>query len=529
MNQIQSYTKNIQNNFIVSHFFLCMLYMAVLMHSTQYSIQTIYSSSGLIYLAVFLGIFALIPLQKRIFNSNLMFTRKSNKGLSAANFIYIAIILFITLSVFGTIGQKTEFRMLFIVSVIMISLNCQWRYGLMAAAIISIFIFLYDYRAGNLLALYEVDLIIAAFFILIACTVGKIAQNNNLLIKELMWEQTFSKNLLDNLPLAVIVSDASGRIIKLNSTTGKIINLPEKSITGMPESQFWKYAGLDEETFSTPELCNQEINHGNKCLLVNRNKLQIEKDNCAGTVTLLQDITEKRNYEEKMKRVSVLSVVGEMAAGVAHEIKNPLTAIRGFVQLFMQKPEKKINELNEHFKLLLEEINQINKIITDFLQLARPRKPKPAVLNPRSLLQDTLTLTEKEAAFRNVDLKWNAPDCLPEIYGDFDQLKQVILNLVQNAIQACSLGGSVKVTGQAGNDSTVSIAVEDSGHGIADELVEKLFQPFFTTKETGTGLGLPISRRIIEEHGGEIEVNRSDLGGAKFTVKLPIYKSRLNN
>lgn len=520
MEKLDSYTKNIQENFIISHFFLCMPYMAVLMLSLDYNMQTIYTGSGLIYLTLFLGIFALTPLQKKI----LKFRLTADNKLKQINLIYISIILLITLTVLALAGQKLEYRMFFAISVVLVAINCEWRPGLAVAIIISGFIFFNDYRAGNLPELYELDFIIAALFISLNYTVGKISENNNRLVKKLLWERAFSHNLLDNLPLAVIVSDTSGRIISCNNACREMFNLPFREITGMPEKEFWKYAGFNDEIFSAQEICNKEIKFNNRYFLVNRNHLQTKDENHVGTVTLLHDITEKREYEDKMKRIETLSVVGKMAAATAHEIKNPLTTIQGFIQLFMQKPGKRVSELKEHFELLLDEINRINKIITNFLQLARPRKPEPTRLNPQSLLLNTLKLVESEATYRNVKLILDKTVDLPEIYGDADQLKQVLLNLIQNAIQACPLGGCVKVTGRVSDDSRLHISIEDNGDGIPDEFVEKLFQPFFTTKETGTGLGLPISRRIIEDHGGEIEVDRSDLGGAKFTIKLPLYK-----
>ncbi|NMB10523.1 MAG: hypothetical protein GX982_07525, partial [Tissierellia bacterium] len=268
---------------------------------------------------------------------------------------------------------------------------------------------------------------------------------------------------------------------------------------------------------------NKEIKSRNRYLLVNKTGLYID-NNFVGTITLLNDVTEKREHEEKMKHASTLSVMGELAAATAHEIKNPLTTIQGFIQFFMQQPAKKVCEVNSHLELLLDEIERINKIITDFLKLARPEQPKLAHINTEKLLKNTLQLFEKEATYRNLNLQWKQEENLPEIYGDPDQIKQVLLNLIQNAFQACSSGGQIKFTADSANNSLI-VNVEDDGIGISDDVQRKLFQPFFTTKEMGTGLGLPISQRIIEEHGGEIKVDRSSLGGARFTIKLPFHNN----
>jgi two-component system sensor histidine kinase AtoS len=524
MKKIDTYIKKINENFITSHFFLCLLYLAVLIHSAQFQVGDIFTRTCLIFLVFLLGVFALVPLQQRIWQDKLKYGPQygpsANKNYVL---IYVILNLVMIMLVMAFLGPSTEFRMLFAVPIILISLNCEWLYGLFAAIFTGTSFFIYDHLTGNLFITYEKDIITMGLFLSLSFTVGKISENKRLLASRLLWERALAKNLLDNIPMAIIASDVNGMIMEYNTTAPRLIELPPDATTGIPEEKFWKEAGLDPAIFSGKEICNREVKCGDKYFLVNRKAMHCQDDTALGTVTILHDITQRRHYEEKMKRVYTLSAMGEMAAVAAHEIKNPLTTIHGFVQLFTQRPEKRVSELKEHFDLLFGELDRINKIVNDFLQLARPRKAEPRPLSACNLLQNTLNLVAGEASNRKVKLTGDIPQDLPEIYGDEGQLRQVLLNLVQNAIQACPLGGLVRVSGRAGPGPYLWVTVEDSGDGIPEELKEKLFQPFFTTKETGTGLGLAISRRIVREHGGEIEVHNSPLGGAQFLIKLPLH------
>lgn len=236
-------------------------------------------------------------------------------------------------------------------------------------------------------------------------------------------------------------------------------------------------------------------------------------------ILLLRDM----NNAEKNKEKEKLAVVGELAAGVAHEIRNPLTSIKGFVQLIDQKKGPEIPEF--YTQIVLEELDRIEQIVGEMVILAKPAQETKGQIDLIPLLQDTVNLMSPQALMRNVVLRLKVEPGLPLIEGVRNQLKQVLINLIKNAIEAMEDGGSVAIeaTYQA---EKVFISVTDTGEGIPPEVLGKLATPFFTTKDNGTGLGLMISYRIIQNHHGKITVQSKVGIGTEVTLKLPISQNK---
>ncbi|QRG65341.1 ATP-binding protein [Brevibacillus choshinensis] len=234
-------------------------------------------------------------------------------------------------------------------------------------------------------------------------------------------------------------------------------------------------------------------------------------------IGILQDVTERKHAEELIRKSELLSVVGQMAAGVAHEIRNPLTSLKGFVQLLQTFPNGK----PEYFQIMLSELDRIEFIISEFLVLAKPQIVHHQPRDIRRMLEQIVMLADTHAILHNVQIVTEIPEMLPSITCEEKQLKQVFLNLMKNAIESMSEGGVVTVAAKHVEDKLL-ITFTDQGCGIPEESLEKLGEPFFTTKETGTGLGLMVSQKIIAEHGGEIHV-RSKMGmGTSMEVQLPL-------
>jgi signal transduction histidine kinase len=244
---------------------------------------------------------------------------------------------------------------------------------------------------------------------------------------------------------------------------------------------------------------------------------------------------ENSRVYERMKERDRLAALGEMAAGLAHEIRNPLGAIKGAAQLLVGPDGKPVSngaqDVREFLGIIVDEVNRLNRVVTQFLDYARPWKGDSSEIDINEVVRKTVHLLENQetAGAVNIELKLN--DDVPRIRGDSEQLRQVFLNLGLNAVQAMKGkdGGRLTIVtgrraGRRKSDpgSYVEIRFRDSGPGISREHLRNLFIPFFTTKEKGTGLGLPISQRIVTQHGGTIEV-RSEVGkGSTFTVLLPI-------
>jgi two-component system, NtrC family, sensor histidine kinase HydH len=232
---------------------------------------------------------------------------------------------------------------------------------------------------------------------------------------------------------------------------------------------------------------------------------------------------------ERMKERERLAALGQMAAGLAHEIRNPLGSIKGAAQYLQPVNQQPADPgVKEFLDIIVEEVDRLNKIVSQFLDYARPYRGDPKPLDVNEVVKKTVQLVEKDAPPR-VEISINTVEGLPPVRADAEQLRQVFLNLTLNALQAMPQGGRLQIatnlrraTRRGAAAAFVEVRFRDNGVGIPPHDLKNLFIPFFTTKEKGTGLGLPISQRIIENHGGTIEVRSQPGAGASFTVLLPI-------
>lgn len=217
-----------------------------------------------------------------------------------------------------------------------------------------------------------------------------------------------------------------------------------------------------------------------------------------------------------------LALAGELAAGIAHEIRNPLTAVRGFIQLLRQRLAKAgLSGEMRYTDYILEEIDRANQIITDFLTVARPKAEQWGAVDLSQLLQDMAQLVQHQATLQDIRLEVQLAEPLPGLRGKAEALKQVFLNLLTNALQATPSGGSVSLSCRM-DGAMVVAEVSDTGEGIDPDQLPRIFEPFFTTKQGGTGLGLAICREIVEAHGGQISATSRRHVGSCFTVRLPL-------
>ena len=233
---------------------------------------------------------------------------------------------------------------------------------------------------------------------------------------------------------------------------------------------------------------------------------------------------ELRESREQVNRASRLSSVGMLAAGIAHEIRNPLVAVRTFLELFPQR--KNDEEFCTTFQQLsLKEVDRITRLITELLTFARTHERTLAPVDVGEVVQHVAALLQPEAGKRTVNLMLSCGRDVPAVEGDASQLQQVILNLVLNAIEASPAGGTVTILVQSGRtlrgEPHVRIEVADEGPGVLREHREAIFTPFFTTKDTGTGLGLAVAHQLVVEHGGTLSVTSPPSGGSTFAVTLP--------
>jgi signal transduction histidine kinase len=223
--------------------------------------------------------------------------------------------------------------------------------------------------------------------------------------------------------------------------------------------------------------------------------------------------------EDQLRRADRLTALGELSAGMAHEIRNPLGSIRGTAEI-LQDAFAPDDRYAEFTRILIGEVDRLNQVLEDFLRFAQPEKGEQPCFSPDTVLRDVLQLTGRQTLKNGIEVTLRSGP-LPDVRGDSGQFKQVFLNLVLNAIQAMGRGGQLTVDAGLEADQ-VMIRFKDSGCGIAADDLDRIFNPFFTTKQDGTGLGLAITHRIIHNHGGSISVRSAVGKGTEFVLCLPV-------
>ncbi|ANY75978.1 ATP-binding protein [Paenibacillus ihbetae] len=235
-------------------------------------------------------------------------------------------------------------------------------------------------------------------------------------------------------------------------------------------------------------------------------------------LSIFKDITEQKMEEDRIMQSEKLTTAGQLAAGIAHEIRNPLTSINGFIKLL--RTSEKSNKL--YFDIIESELKRIELIVNELLVLSKPEiahVSKP--LDVLDIIEQIVTLMKVQAAMNNIEIIPRYPAEPVYVHGETNQLKQVFINLLKNAMEAMDQGGTITLSIHQ-SDSDVRIIVQDDGIGMTPEQIKSLGQPFYTTKDSGTGLGYMITKNIVHNHGGSIDVKSSPERGTSFTIQLPV-------
>ncbi|MEA3545993.1 MAG: ATP-binding protein [Thermodesulfobacteriota bacterium] len=255
-----------------------------------------------------------------------------------------------------------------------------------------------------------------------------------------------------------------------------------------------------------------------------------------GVVIVLHDLTRVRSLEGAVRHADRLAMVETMAAGLAHEIKNPLGGIKGSAQLLQMELEGN-SDLQEYTRLIVRETERVNRIIEELLNLSRPRKARLELINIGQLLDEIIKLQKSTATDRNIRFIWQLDPSIPDIPGDHDLLMSLFLNLVKNGCEATADNSSILIESRIdaeyhlslpGTRPTpmVQISISDQGPGISAVEMEKILTPYYTTKAGGSGLGLPICQKIVTDHGGLLQFTDKPEGGTQVKVLLPLFHTR---
>lgn len=335
----------------------------------------------------------------------------------------------------------------------------------------------------------------------------------------------------------IVINKQTETITLFNSACEKMFNIGEGEVVNYQVDDVLKKSanfrqfmissklinGLSEEITTKIEIqcqCDQKVFN---FLVSVSTLLSLEKgDSHEELLIIISDLTEKRQMEQELIRSERLKIVGETAAGLVHEIRNPLAIIRGFIQLFSQE-EKEVKQ--EHYNIILKEIDRVNIFVTDLLDIANPKSSgEYKDTNVVLLLEDLLVLQKFQLIGKDIALEKNFHK-VPTINIDPSKVQQVCMNIVQNAIEAMKKGDCLMIgTKHLVDEGIVSIYIKDTGIGMDPTAIEKLGTPFYTTKKTGTGLGLTTTYRILAELKGALTVSSEKGTGSTFTITLPINK-----
>jgi two-component system sensor histidine kinase HydH len=379
----------------------------------------------------------------------------------------------------------------------------------------------------------QIILFSCVLFVLGLLIIGIVIVNQNYFVLDRSYKEikTLTGNILEAMHSAVVAVDKNGKIIMFNRLAEDIFSINrETAVNHDYEVVFPKDDCLLKRTLEKKKTTREverefrTFSGEDKFLIIGTSCLFDEEKKFNGAVAVIHDVTELKKYEEEAKRKERLSALGNLAAGVAHEIRNPLNAISITAQRLKSEfvPQKGKEEYSFFIKTVLDEIKRLDSIINQFLSLAKAQKLNLVPTDMNRFLNEVVNLVELEAKEKNIHITRDIAD-LPQTRIDPDEMKKALLNIMLNGIHATPSGGTLNINAYL-NDSQrdVLIKIKDSGMGIPKENLSKIFQPYFSTKEKGAGLGLSIAYRIISDHKGKIEVE-SELGkGTIFTVTLPL-------
>ncbi|MFJ7950920.1 ATP-binding protein [Lysinibacillus sp. NPDC096418] len=332
----------------------------------------------------------------------------------------------------------------------------------------------------------------------------------------------------DKIPHGIILTNANDMIFDLNKHAAmylkreksQVLDSAHKSIFdsfNLKDSELsYYFSKLTEEKFATIHVVDQS--QSNRALYYEISSVFDCKKNLI--VTTLLDETEKIELQQKVEHQQALNVVGQMAASIAHEIRNPLTSLKGFTDLLKIDATE---DAQMYLSVIDSELQRMEQILSELLMLSKPANINVELLEFDKIVQNVIEFMMPDALMKNVMIQFISSPMTVLIEGNENRLKQVVLNLIKNAIESMYNGGTVKIEMCINRGSLLELSITDEGSGMTNETIENLFQPFYTTKTTGTGLGLPFVKKVIEEHNGEIVIESELKKGTRFSLHFPIY------
>ncbi|MBY6023414.1 MULTISPECIES: ATP-binding protein [Bacillaceae] len=357
-------------------------------------------------------------------------------------------------------------------------------------------------------------------FLRLSKSINKMSQNLSESFHKITSEKTYREQILNSLPVGIITVDHYNNHLFLNGAVKKMLMISLSDVQhalyheGNENEAFWRI--LREKKVKRHQKVTYQLNQEERCLLVSQSQLVNDENNVVGRIFHFIDITDTQQLERRMHQSEKLALVGELAAGAAHEIRNPLAVIHGFLSL-MNHGLSIEDRKSFQVELLLKELERINSIVEEMLMLAKPGAPVMKAKRIDYVLEEIISfITANNQSFM-VQVQMEKA----MVWIDDKQIKQVVHNLLRNSLEAMNGAGRMEITGMVKRNQ-YCIYLKDSGTGIPEEVQKNIFHPFNTSKENGTGLGLTIVKTILQNHGGDIELVETSEKGTTFMLTLPI-------
>jgi len=369
---------------------------------------------------------------------------------------------------------------------------------------------------------------------------------NNRLFSDLRQEEAFRDNVINSMMNGLVTTDTSGTILYANERAAEISGYPANDLRGRSVSEIIRRArsgGGDspvDEALARGRSVQQEAllvrSDGHRApIVINTSFLRSEHREIEGALTVFDDISSLKRMEEQIVHLDKLAALGRLSSSIAHEIRNPLTGIAAGIQ-YLQRSGRVDDEQKENVKFILEEVNRIDRLIADLMNVVRISDLIYVRIDLANLMENCVRSVEDLASSKSVTLTIDVPDDAPRVRADSDRITQVLINLLKNAIEAVPRGGHVSLAVEVPEDTSdvvfdvvqdfVIIKIHDDGPGLTDEDKKQVFEPFFSRKADGTGLGLYVVHSIIERHGGYIYVDSESGRGSTFTIYLPVEQAQ---
>ncbi|MEB3101692.1 PAS domain S-box protein [Ferviditalea candida] len=340
--------------------------------------------------------------------------------------------------------------------------------------------------------------------------------------------QRLASKVFENISEGVIVTDPEGYVLSVNPAFTAISGYQENDLLGTIPSTFEFMKENEEDYQHMPsallaeggwqgEVSSKRKNGELYLTEVTVSPVRDNAEKILNYIIVIKDITERKKTEELLKKSDRLTAIGQMAAGLAHEIRNPLTAVRGFIQLLRSQPERS----REYVDVVLSELDRLNFIISELLVLAKPQAVQFKIRDLRLVLESVVTLMETQSIMKNVQIVTQFDSMLPMVKCEENQLKQVFINILKNAIESITNGGHISVLLKRHDAGHVMVKFTDSGCGIPEDQLIRIGEPFYSTKDKGMGLGLMVCSKIIKEHHGSIHITSRNGHGTTVDVILP--------